>query len=140
MAELHKHLMVDMTLLKPPTSAEQVNDWLLRVVEKVNMNVFIPPMSKYCYTPGNEGVTGVVVIDTSHCSIHVWDHCEVAYAKADLYSCKDFSAQDFIEMIKEFEPLSYSYMVVDRTSDMRVIEVGSSPISFEAELAARKTA
>lgn len=36
-----------------------------------------------------EGVTGIVVLSTSHVAIHTWPHR--GYAVADLYSCGDFN-------------------------------------------------
>lgn len=35
-----------------------------------------------------EGVTGIVVLSTSHVSIHTWPHR--GYAVIDLFSCRDF--------------------------------------------------
>lgn len=119
MAEMHKHVLINANLAHPIHDPEVLNDWLVRVVEKIGMNVFIPPQSRYCDTPGNEGITGFVVIDTSHLSIHVWDHPE-PHAKADLYSCKDFSVELFIEMFKDFGLLGYEYLVVDRSNHLMV--------------------
>lgn len=35
-----------------------------------------------------EGVTGIVVLSTSHVAIHTWPHR--GYANIDVYSCRDF--------------------------------------------------
>lgn len=37
-----------------------------------------------------EGVTGIVVLSTSHAAVHTWPHR--GYAVVDVYSCADFDA------------------------------------------------
>lgn len=115
MAKIHKHLIVDATINNPPTDPDVLNAWLARLVEAVGMEVFMEPRSKYCDDPSNSGITGDVVITTSHSSIHVWDNVEQPFLKADLYSCKEFSAEQFLEMIEEFDPVEAHYSVIDRT-------------------------
>lgn len=113
--ELHKHLLVDATLANPPTDPKVVEDWLRRLVEAVDMEIFIDPVAKYCDDPANAGVTGVVVITTSHSSVHFWSECEQPYAKFDLYSCKDFDVHNFLAIMEEFKPIKVSYTLIDRT-------------------------
>lgn len=122
MAEVHKHLIINVTVERMPQTPEELNTWLEKVVNKIKMNVFLPPMSRLCDTPGNEGITGVVVIDTSHCSIHFWYGEDVVVAKADLYSCKEYNVEDFIEMFNEFGLLDYNYMLIRRDNDINVVE------------------
>jgi S-adenosylmethionine/arginine decarboxylase-like enzyme len=108
-------MLLNMALRKPPREPAQVEDWLSRVVEKVRMKVMREPWAGWDDTPGNEGVTGDVILTTSHCSIHIWNNAEPPYAKADLYSCAEFEPGEFLEMIREFEPYWFEYAVVDRT-------------------------
>lgn len=121
MAELHKHLLVDATFDNAPTCPRLVEDWLRRLVTAVNMEIFMEPQAKYCDDPTNAGVTGIVVITTSHASCHFWTGVENPYGKLDLYSCKDFSVEAFLEHMKEFAPKRVSYTLVDRTADVHVI-------------------
>lgn len=44
-----------------------------------------------------EGVTGIVVLSTSHVAIHTWPHR--GYAGIDLYSCRDFENQDAMNVV-----------------------------------------
>lgn len=121
MPDLHKHLLVDAKLNKPPTDAKVVEDWLRRLVKAVDMEIFMEPQAKFCDDPNNEGVTGTVVITTSHASVHVWSGIPEPYAKFDLYSCKDFTTADFLKLVEEFEPTKVSYTVIDRTGDVHRI-------------------
>ena len=111
----HKHIMLNgIDLQTPLRSAHLVIDWLLELVEKVGMKVLFGPNAVRCDTMGNEGVTGLVCIETSHASIHVWDSCDRMFFKADLYSCKDFDIQQVIEHCRVFGPVRVDYVVIDR--------------------------
>lgn len=126
MAKTHKHLLVDATLNKPPTDPRAVEDWLRRLVKAVDMEIFIEPQAKYCDDPTNAGVTGFVVITTSHASLHVWSEEYQPFAKFDLYSCREFNVNDFLDMIKEFDPVTVSYTVIDRSDPhQKVLESGT---------------
>jgi S-adenosylmethionine/arginine decarboxylase-like enzyme len=114
MAFDHKHMVIDAVLLTPPTSAAVVADWLSRLAAALGMNVLSGPHVCECMDEGNEGVTGIVVLSTSHCSIHVWDRAESPFARIDVYSCRPFDESAVGDMVMEFGPTSYSYVVIDR--------------------------
>src|SRR3984957_11918167 len=80
----------------------------------IGMNVLSGPHVCACHDPGNEGVTGVIVLSTSHCSIHIWDKADVPHARIDVYSCKKFEMCDVERMLDELNPSHYDYMLVDR--------------------------
>ena len=114
LAEVHKHLLLTGYLTAPLTvdDASKVEDWFVRLVDAVNMNILIRPKVVWCETDGNEGLTGIVCIDTSHSSCHFWDD----YFTFDLYSCKDFNLTTVFNLLKEFNVSHIEYDVVDRTS------------------------
>lgn len=123
MADLHKHILVTGYTEFNPTEnfVDNLNDWFYRLVDKVNMKIHIDPVSKYCYDEGNEGLSGLVCITTSHASIHFWP----SYFKADLYSCSDFTKEQVFEMLEEFFPTKLTYTLIDRTDDSHpIIESG----------------
>lgn len=131
MSDFHKHMIVSGKLRSPLYSCEFFEDWFERLVDSINMNILIPPKMVYCDTPGNEGITGIVCIDTSHASIHVWNKTEVTF-KFDLYSCKQFSEDVVIDALKELDPYYVSYDVYDRSSTIKLIsksDVQIIPIS-----------
>jgi S-adenosylmethionine decarboxylase len=47
-----------------------------------------------------EGVTGVVVLSTSHVAVHTWPHR--GYLILDLYSCRQFSSRPVVKMVQSF--------------------------------------
>ena len=115
MTKNHKHLVLNATVRKPITSESECKKWLEKLVEIIDMNILIPPVAKYCDTPGNEGVTGTVVIETSHSSIHIWHKEEVPYVKMDVYSCKDFEVSKVIDYLREtMDAAIGGYMIIDR--------------------------
>jgi S-adenosylmethionine/arginine decarboxylase-like enzyme len=111
----HKHiLLLAENLSNPLNNIEDISAWLLELVKKVDMKVLMGPYVTYCDTEGNEGITGIVVIETSHCSVHIWSSVEKPFLQADLYSCKDFDPQLVINHFAIFEPEKVKYLVVDR--------------------------
>lgn len=83
----HKHILVRAESLRsPPHSAFEVIAWLTTLTSKVGMRILAGPIATICETPGYEGPTGTVIIETSHASIHVWDQVPEPYAQRDLYS------------------------------------------------------
>jgi S-adenosylmethionine/arginine decarboxylase-like enzyme len=130
LAQVNKHILVTGYLNEAP-KAEYVTfleDWFKRLVEAVDMKVLIDPICVWCNDEGNEGVTGMVGITTSHSSIHFWSG-EPAYYKFDLYSCKDFALESVAEMLKELGTYKFTYTVVDRTDDEHPV-IDSGVIHF----------
>ncbi len=96
----HKHYIVDMN--SPNTkdfTAEDCINLLNDLVEAIQMTTFLPARSKRCDTIGNEGVTGDIVIETSHITIHTWDYGRISL---DLYSCKSFILEAVREVILKY--------------------------------------
>lgn len=118
----HKHLVVTAAIKKPPTTVDELNAWLYKVVEAADMKVFMEPKSSRCDTVGNVGVTGVVGLETSHASIHVWESAPVPFLKFDVYSCKRFDPDTILECMQEFEPYFFRVMLIDRNEDNKVAD------------------
>lgn len=116
----HKHILVRATgLANPPRDPQFVIEWLTELVRKVDMLPLLPAQAVYCDDVGNEGITGFVVIKTSHCSIHVWSETAEPFAQMDLYSCKDFDPMAVIDHLEAFAPLAVEALVIDRNGAMR---------------------
>ncbi len=60
------------------------------------------------------GVTGVILIEESHISIHTWPEYELV--NLDIFSCGHLEDVDkaFELFLKEFKPKSYRHYVLDR--------------------------
>lgn len=121
----HRHILVTARgLACPPTDPETVTRWLDRLVEAVGMKVLMGPYAQRCDTPGNEGVTGAVVIETSHATMHCWDTVEVPFLQLDLYSCADFSSRTVVDLLAEFGPAEIEWILVDRNGAPELVEAG----------------
>lgn len=123
----HLHLIVRGFIVNPPTTEDTLNSFLSELVKKVRMEILIDPHSKYCSDPGNEGITGTVVLSTSHASIHVWDKQKPALFQFDLYSCSEFTPIEVLDFIDEnFIINEANWIFINRNySDMKIIEKGS---------------
>jgi S-adenosylmethionine/arginine decarboxylase-like enzyme len=117
MAQYHKHLILNAIVRNPIQTEEDCNCWLAELVRIIDMDILIPPHSKYCDIEGNEGVTGTCVITTSHVSIHVWSKVEKPYIRMDVYSCKDFDVSKVLDYVNEtMDTEEEGHLVIDRNS------------------------
>jgi S-adenosylmethionine/arginine decarboxylase-like enzyme len=124
----HQHLLVKGKIKRTTKEVDELNKWLVDLVHKVGMEVLAGPNSVYCDHPGNEGITGTIVLSTSHASIHIWDAKEPAEFQFDIYSCKEFSPQTVLDHIDFFNLCEYEYIVVDRNQELRISESGASNV------------
>lgn len=120
----HQHLLVKGYFKNPPIDVEVLNDWFVRLVEKVRMKVVAGPTSVYVGDPGNEGLTGTVTLATSHSSIHIWDKGNPPMFQFDLYSCTCFSAGEVIRHLDEFELISYEWVFIERNDGLKIKDSG----------------
>ncbi len=129
----HTHLLVKADVLDPPITTTELNNWFVRLVDAVNMRVFIPPQSKICTEPGNEGITGIVAIETSHSSVHIWTSPPgiPALFQFDLYSCKEFDVNEVLLLVKEFSPVSVEWILIDRNENFIVTKSGYNKAKSE---------
>jgi S-adenosylmethionine/arginine decarboxylase-like enzyme len=121
----HQHLLVKGKITNPTKSTDVLNQWLIDLVHKVDMEVLAGPNSVYCDHPGNEGITGTIVLSTSHASIHIWDSSTPGDFQFDIYSCKKFSPEDVLEHLNLFGLTEYGYIVVDRNERLSISDSGS---------------
>lgn len=126
----HIHLILALDVKYPPKSAEEVKAFQTFLIKRVDMEVAkadtLPdnPIAYYCDIAGNEGVTGVGILETSHTAIHVWDSEYPAKVQFDLYSCKDFDVQQVVNLCDSFNIIRGTYMLIDRNTDLKIIEQG----------------
>ena len=113
MADHHIHILVTGYTLESFTedSVSFLEQWFRELVDAIDVNILVEPKAVWCDTKDNEGVTGTVVIDTSHCSLHHWSG-ENPYYKFDLYSCKDYEVEVVLEYLKKLGTYKVEYMLV----------------------------
>lgn len=110
----HKHMLVTALFQTPPQSIEILDQWLRDLVDAVDMKILVEPKLVKCDTFGNEGITGACVIETSHCTFHIWDGGDPPYMKFDLYSCKRFDPTIVAEHFKQLGAVSLFWTMIDR--------------------------
>ena len=106
----------------PPRSEKDVKKLLRKITKKIDMKILKGPYAGYVTKEGNRGVTGIVIIETSHIAIHVWDEPTPALVQADVYSCAEFSTT---EVLSEFVPMGVEKIdkvLLDRNSVNAVID------------------
>ena len=120
---VHKHLIIRAECLDPPLDQQYVEQWLKNVVELIGMKVCKGPISAYVDVEGNEGATGVVIIETSHVAIHVWDRRIPALVQLDVYTCGDFQPQKIFNALQEFDVQKLEYKYLDREHNLTELEI-----------------
>lgn len=116
----HIHMIGTAKVSKPPMTAAEGEKWLRELVEKVGMEILIGPHAVYCDLKGNEGVTGIVCLSTSHASFHSWSEVDEPFINFDIYSCRHFDAATVVEHLSVFEPTKIDYVILDRSGGQPV--------------------
>ena len=110
---VHKHLIVRAEAIKPPMDEKFLKDWMMEFIESINMKVLMGPYVIYHNVPGNRGITGAAIIETSHIVMHVWDEPHPALMQFDVYSCGEFDPKKICNKISEdfdIRKIEYKYL------------------------------
>jgi len=120
---VHKHLIIRAEVEKPLIEIIDGTNWLLKLVEKIGMDITPHggPHVDYVDKDGNEGLAGIVMIQTSHCSIHVWHKNDPPLAQIDVYSCAEYDIKDVLGHLKEMEPTKIDFKVLDRANKIKSV-------------------
>lgn len=126
----HIHLIVTAWGDRPPMTADEGNAWLLRLVELIDMQILMESRAIFCEDLGNEGVTGIVGLTTSHASFHSWHDAPRPFINLDVYSCRNFDTKVIFDHLKtQWGVGEVSYMVIDREDGRNeVLEQGRTTI------------
>ena len=119
---IHKHLIIRAEVNSPISTEKEIKKWLRNVVKKIDMNIIKGPYASYVTKEGNRGVTGVVMIETSHIAIHVWDEERPALVQCDVYSCAEFSTNDVLAEFVSMEVVKLDKILINRDSENAVID------------------
>ena len=112
----HKHLIIRVEVRHPITSEKELKKWLRNLVKTIDMEIVGGPYTAYVTKEGNRGATGVVMIETSHIAIHIWDEERPSLVQCDIYSCAEFSVPEVLLEFTMMEPTKIDYMVLDRAN------------------------
>jgi S-adenosylmethionine/arginine decarboxylase-like enzyme len=120
---LHNHLLVNGYSLIPPTDENKTIEWMKNLVESIDMKVIQGPFASYVNKEGNRGLTAVVMIETSHIAMHVWDEEDPAFVQFDLYTCSTLPVDKVLKNLEDtFGLHNYQSMVLERSKGFKVIE------------------
>ena len=114
----HKHLIIRATVYEPITSEKELKKWLRDLVKIIKMKIIKGPYAAYVTKEGNRGATGMVMIETSHIAIHIWDEELPALVQCDVYSCAEFQQGEVIMHLGIMKPKKIEYMMVDRSKEI----------------------
>ena len=87
------------------SDAEQTRRFLDEFPSRIRMTKIVPP-AVYTYhgpTPEDWGVSGFVIIAESHISVHTFP--DRGYVNIDVFSCKEFDADEATAQVREFFPM-----------------------------------
>ena len=115
---VHKHLIIRAEVKSPIATEKGIRKWLRNLVKKIDMKIIKGPYAAYVTNEGNCGVTGVVMIETSHIAIHIWDEELPALVQCDVYSCAEFQQGEVIMHLGKMKPKKIEYMMVDRSKEI----------------------
>ena len=121
---VHKHLIIRAEVISPLTDERTVRRWLRNLVEKIDMNIIKGPYAAYVSKEGNRGVTGVVMIETSHIAIHIWDESKPALVQCDVYSCAEFSSNEVLAEFIDMEVVKIDHLMLDRADTIKSLGKG----------------
>ena len=120
----HKHLIIRAELKNPPKCAEAIQDWMKLLVDKIGMKILMGPYAIYSDMVGNQGLTAVTIIETSHIAMHVWDEVDPALMQLDVYTCSTLNIEDVFQTLGDFAPVNVQYKYIDREHDLTVLDKG----------------
>ena len=122
---VHKHLIIRAEAVKPPVEISFLTNWLQDFIKSIKMKVLMGPYVVYHNVPGNRGITGAAIIETSHIIMHVWDEPSPALMQFDVYSCGEFEPEEICKKIqKDFDVIKIEYKFLDRETELKDIAGG----------------
>jgi S-adenosylmethionine/arginine decarboxylase-like enzyme len=122
----HKHLLINAKVNNPMTEEQQAIDFLKDLVNRINMKIIKGPFAHYVDAPGNEGLTAIVMIETSHIAFHIWDKPKPGMLQFDLYTCGSLDMDEVITTLSEyFQLASVDYKLIDREVGFVVEDEGN---------------
>ncbi len=125
---LHNHLIVNGYTNTPPTDEDAVIQWMRELVEEIDMKIIQGPYASYVSKEGNRGITCIVMIETSHIALHVWDEPEPAHIQFDLYTCSVLPVIGVLKNLNEkLGVFEAEHMLLERSKGINTIHLKNYP-------------
>jgi len=116
MAVLVHHLLVVSALVALPIKdVAEGKQWLSQLIHALGMYPLAPATGAYCHDVGNQGLTLLQPITTSHIALHIWDAHNPAQLELDVYSCKAFDLNTVFEHLQPMLPTQIRHKFLDRS-------------------------
>lgn len=120
---LHNHLLLNGWTLDAPKEEQFVIDWMRNLVKKIDMKIVQGPYASYVTAEGNRGLTAVVMIETSHIAMHIWDEQVPSRIQFDLYTCGELPVKKILDDMEENLGLfGYTHLVLERTDGFSLVD------------------
>ncbi len=121
---LHNQLLINGFSGTPPTDETFIKQWMQDLVKQIDMKIIQGPYTAYVTKQGNRGLTAIVMIETSHIALHVWDETNPGMIQFDLYTCSTLPVDLVIKSLEDNLGLKdYKYMVIERETGFNILEV-----------------
>ena len=121
----HKHLIVRAEIHHPSCNPSAMDDWMHQLVQDIRMKVLMGSFSVYSDMPGNQGLTSVTIIETSHIAVHAWDEVFPALMEIDVDSCAEFDPQLIFDRLQsDFSLAKLEWKFIDRKHGLDEIPLG----------------
>ena len=123
---VHKHFILRAEVKHPPgeKAKQRIWNWMFFLIKDIGMKIMFGPEVRYVRTEGNEGLTAVAIIETSHVALHVWDKQDPPLLQLDVYTCGPFKPEVVLKAIKEFIPTKIQWKYLDRETDLKTVDIG----------------
>ncbi len=135
----HKHLLINAKIKDPIKNEQEASDFLVDLVNKIDMKIIKGPFASYVDKDGNKGLTAIVMIETSHIAFHIWDETDPGLIQFDLYTCGSLNVDKVMDLFKQrFNVESMDWILIDRENGF-VVEDGSELEIRDLEGSVHKT-
>ena len=123
---VHKHFILRAEVKHPPgeKDKQRIWMWMYYLIKDIGMKIMFGPEIRYVTKEGNEGLTAVAIIETSHVALHVWDKQDPPLLQLDVYTCGPFKPEIVLREIKEFQPTKIQWKYLDREHDLNTVDIG----------------
>ena len=123
---VHKHFILRAEVKHPPgeKSKQRIWNWMFFLIKDIGMKIMFGPEVRYVTKEGNQGLTAVAIIETSHVALHVWDKQAPPLLQLDVYTCGPFKPEVVLKAIKEFQPTKIQWKYLDRETDLKTVDIG----------------
>ena len=123
---IHKHLLIRAEVKNPPKENDDLLlvNWMRYLIQDIDMKLLFGPIARYVDVEGNEGLTAIAMIETSHIAMHIWEKEDPPLLQLDVYTCGPFKPEIVLKSIQEFNPITIHWKYLDRETDLKTVDIG----------------